>query len=319
MNRRLASSLTHPYPAWWQRRYAAEFRAFLERDGGGIRSVADVIWSALREHILSEGESRMNQPQRAIGLVTASFLAAVAGGINLVMTVDDSALMGAMRSHAGIGVAWNVVAIAAILAAIGVVSIAIPLYRSMLSYAWRQRSRDNLALLSVPFVGIGILLLWGVGGLAYTGGQWVPNPWAILSVGGAPSVWPSLHERWICGIISVVLCAAVLIASAISIQQAIRRTDFDLSHKTGFRGQNRTGILASLMVTSCTLVMSLSVLIWGVFIERDFPNIFHQRFGLLDVTAADSWAISLCLFVFASVASIHGSQSLRRARIAGSL
>jgi hypothetical protein len=319
MNGRLANMLTRFYPAWWRRRYAAEFRAFLEGDTGGIRSVADVLWSALREHIVSEGESQMNRSQRNLGLVVVSFLAAVAGGINLVMTVDDSALIAAMRSHLDIGIAWNAVAAAAILCGIGVLAIAIPLYRSMLSYARKQHRRDILALLAVPFLGIGILVLWGGAGVAFTGGRWAPSPWAILAEGSAPLFWPSLPVRWICGIISVALCAAVAISSAISMQQAIRRTDFEPSHRADLRGQSRSAIAASLLVTGCTLVMSLSVLLWGVFIERDAPAIFHQRFGLLDGTAADSWAISLCLFVLASIFSIRGSQSLRGTETADSL
>ena len=78
MNRHLIDALTQLYPASWRRRYAAEFSAFLEESKCGIRDVADILWSALREHLLSKGGREMNRSQHASGFLAFSFLAALA-------------------------------------------------------------------------------------------------------------------------------------------------------------------------------------------------------------------------------------------------
>jgi hypothetical protein len=307
------------YPASWRQRYAAEFSAFLEQGEGGIGDVGDVVWSALREHMLSNGEREMNRSQHASGFLAFSFLAALAGGINLVMTADDSPLIDAMRSHIGMRVAWNLLAGAAVLSGIGVLSIVFSLYRSMLIYARKARSRDIPALLSIPLLGAGVLLLWGACGLAYTGGKWAASPWAILGGGGAPSSWPSLHVRWICGMISVVLCVTVAIASAISVERAIRRTDFGPSNGTPLRKRRSLADLAEPVVIVCTVVMFLSALAWGLALQRSAPSLFQQHFGLLDSTAATSWVVSLSLFGLASAICIRAKQSVRNAQARESL
>lgn len=183
------------------------------------------------------------------------------------------------------------------------------LYRSMLFYARTAGRRDILALLSVPFIGAGALLLWGACGLAYTGGRWAASPWAILSGGGAPSFWPSLHARWICGIISVVLSITVAIASAISVHLAIRRTDFG----TALRKRRPLAELANPLVVICTVVMFLSVLAWGLALQRSVPSLFRQHVGLLDGTAATSWVISLSLLGLASAICIRTNLNLKNA------
>jgi hypothetical protein len=312
MNRHLVDALTQLYPASWRRRYAAEFSAFLEESKCGIRDVADILWSALREHLLSKGGREMNRSQHASGSLAFSFLAALAAGINLVMTVDDSPLIDAMRSHMGMSVAWNLLAGAAVLSGIGVLSIVFSLYRSMLFYARRAGRRDIIALLSVPFIGAGALLLWVACGLAYTGGRWAASPWAILG-GGAPSSWPSLHARWICGIISVVLSITVAIASVISVHLAIRRTDFELANGTALRKRRVLAELAKPLVVICTVVMFLSVLTWGLALQRSVPSLFRQHVGLLDGTAATSWVISLSLLGLASAICIRTNLNLKNA------
>ena len=51
MNRTLARLMTRLYPRRWRERYGAEFEAHLEEDADGLRTVADVICSAVRERM----------------------------------------------------------------------------------------------------------------------------------------------------------------------------------------------------------------------------------------------------------------------------
>jgi hypothetical protein len=51
MNPRLARLLTRIYPPLWRERYGAEFEELLEAGRGGLRTVANIAWSGLRERI----------------------------------------------------------------------------------------------------------------------------------------------------------------------------------------------------------------------------------------------------------------------------
>jgi hypothetical protein len=53
MTATLARVLTRFYPRAWRARYAEEFEALLEAEGGGFGTSANVIWSAMRERISS--------------------------------------------------------------------------------------------------------------------------------------------------------------------------------------------------------------------------------------------------------------------------
>lgn len=256
----------------------------------------------------------MNRSESAVGLVVSAFFLAVAGGINLVATVDDSPLARVMGSDSGVSTAWNLLAVVAVISAAAVVLLAFPLYRTMLRLVWTQKRRDVLLRLCAPAVGCGVLVLWGAAGFAHSGGRWVPTPWAIFGKGGAPSGWPDLPVRWIGGVISVVLCAVVIVGSGVSFLQAIRLTPFESPVEGPWlfaRGKGRLVGLAILLVCAGTLVMTFAVLLWGALIQARVPELFGQRFGLLDSTGLGSWLISLCLFAVASVVSILGTRNYR--------
>lgn len=51
MNPRLARLLIRLYPRWWQRRYGPEFEALLLAQPSGLRNVADVARSAVRQRM----------------------------------------------------------------------------------------------------------------------------------------------------------------------------------------------------------------------------------------------------------------------------
>jgi hypothetical protein len=61
MNPRLAQFLVRLYPSAWRKRYGAEFAAFLESGKGGLRTSANVGWSAVCERINSTQERTIDQ------------------------------------------------------------------------------------------------------------------------------------------------------------------------------------------------------------------------------------------------------------------
>jgi len=316
MNRWVAKALTWFYPTWWRTRYAEEFCVFLEESDAGIRCIAGVIYSAIREHFVSEEGSRMTSLQRPLGLVVLSFFAATLGGINLVMTADDSPLVSATRSHPITAMAWDVLVVAAILCGIIVGLIATRLCNSIISYAWRNRRMDIFTWLATPFLGVGVLIVWVAGCMVFARGQWAPSPWAILGNIAAPRSWPSVHTRWVCGIISAVLIASVSLTGVVGLMQAIRLTDFEAAEKEQRNRRRNLARSAGLLATGCTLVMLISLLVWGVSLSQNFPNLPHQRLGPLDGTAASSWTISVLLFALAAAICFRATRSILAAGIA---
>jgi hypothetical protein len=62
MNPRLTLRLMRLYPRVWRERYGEEFEALLETSHPGLRTSANVVWSALREHIFPTGGRTMDHP-----------------------------------------------------------------------------------------------------------------------------------------------------------------------------------------------------------------------------------------------------------------
>ena len=60
MNPRLAHLLTRLYPRPWRERYADEFETFLQNGPGGLQALANVVWSALHEHLTPTRGNPMN-------------------------------------------------------------------------------------------------------------------------------------------------------------------------------------------------------------------------------------------------------------------
>lgn len=73
MNARLAHLLIRLYPRPWRERYGEEFQALLQSGRGDLRSSADVVLSALHEHVfptpnLKAGLAMNSYPNSVIGL-----------------------------------------------------------------------------------------------------------------------------------------------------------------------------------------------------------------------------------------------------------
>ena len=65
MKLRLAEFLVRLYPPLWRARYGAEFLALLQSGPGGLRTAANVIWSALGERILPTAAPALKQSASA--------------------------------------------------------------------------------------------------------------------------------------------------------------------------------------------------------------------------------------------------------------
>ncbi|HEX3471372.1 MAG TPA: hypothetical protein VHT28_09325 [Silvibacterium sp.] len=61
MNSRLAHLLMRLYPRRWRQRYGEEFQTLLQTSRGGLRTSANVVWSAICEYISPTRGHNMDQ------------------------------------------------------------------------------------------------------------------------------------------------------------------------------------------------------------------------------------------------------------------
>jgi hypothetical protein len=96
MNRIVAHLLTRLYPSGWRERYGVEFEALLRDGRGDLRTSANVLWSALREHVIPTRGGNMDQPIQSFGAIIrrpSAFLPIAMSLTALMM------LLGAMASY----------------------------------------------------------------------------------------------------------------------------------------------------------------------------------------------------------------------------
>ncbi len=100
MNRIVAQLLTRLYPRDWRERYGEEFLALLEDGRGGLRTSANVLWSALRERISPTHGGNMDQQMNSFGAIIkrpSAFLPMAMSLTALTLVLVHIAVFGAAR------------------------------------------------------------------------------------------------------------------------------------------------------------------------------------------------------------------------------
>jgi len=69
MNSTLAHFLTRLYPRAWRERYGEEFENLLQTSRGNLRTSANVVWSALCEHIFPTRGHKMDRRPYSFGTI----------------------------------------------------------------------------------------------------------------------------------------------------------------------------------------------------------------------------------------------------------
>ncbi len=317
MNPRIAHLLTRLYPLAWRERYGAEFEELLQTEDASLRTAANVFRSALSEHIFPLRGLKMNRLPRSLAAILCAYLAVIAAGLNFYATIDDSTLATAMRTHLGLSAAWNLVALSSVFALMGAFAMLIPLIVGALRFALSQRRRDILIRLLVAPGAAVILFTWVIGGAFVLGGHWAPAPWAILGDWTPSPDWPSLQVRWVLGSFTAALAVFLLIASSISVYQAIQRTQFDemrftVLHRLIAVRPLQFARIPGIVTTVAISAMTVGVLAWGLIANLDATAAFHAYFGPLHTTAFVSWIGSACVFVASSIVVLRSSSSLVR-------
>jgi hypothetical protein len=292
------------YPKPWRARYGEELDALLQARSKTPRIVLDLIRCALIERLCAVGELGMSKFQHALGLMVYAYLAAIAAGINLYWTVDDTPLVAATNGHLALSICWRILAWGSVLALAAATAAALPVAWAMCRYAYTRGRWDIAARLAFPPCAGLVLIAWIAAGATWSGGHWAPLPWDIAGDWPVPANWPPSQTRWVLGSVTFVLMVAALAGSAVAITQAIDRSELGHRHLTTFTK------LPTVVLAGSIVLMAGGVLGWGLFANQYAPAVFHARFGgLFGSTSFVSWVTSLTLFIAAAGTALRGARS----------
>jgi hypothetical protein len=303
MNARFAQWLTCLYPRAWRVRYGEEFKAFLEAEPLTPRAVLNVIGCALYGRLCSLGEFKMSKLQRSLVLVVYAYLAAIAAGVNLYMTVDDTPLVDTMSAHGALSAWWNLVAAGSLAALAAVLALGLPALWAMLRFAWTARRRDIVARLAFPPCAVALILIWIIAVAMRTG--WAPLFWDVMGGGVA---------RWALSSVTLILVVLGLLGSAISLKQAIQRSALSEQQLTLFGRvlsirPLQLAKIPTLILAGSIVMMAAGVAGWGLLADQYAPSAFHARdggfFGTPNIV---SWMGSLLLFIVSAVTVLRGAR-----------
>lgn len=294
MNSRIARCLTALYPEAWRQRYQSEFESFLEAQPSNIKSMVNVAGWAIHERFVSLGGISMDARQNSITFMTFAGLAAFAAGVNFYWTVDDTPLAVAMHNHGALLASWTLVQLGA-LALVAMAILGSHVFFKMARKAFAKRRRDVILRLAIPFCAAAALFAWFLSVLVVMHSHWLPTPWDVAGDWTAPANWPSLSTRWILGCVSFAVMIGGLLATAISVRQAVSRTELSEHGRSSFS-------IPTLLLVGSVVLMTIGVLSWGWFVQQYAPTDFHVRNGgLFSSTNFASW-VATSLVLLAAVA-----------------
>lgn len=303
MNARLVSQLIGLYPQEWRTRYGEEFQSFLEDHPSDLGTILNVMGWSMYERVLSLGRFKMDRREHSLALMLYAYLGAIAAGVNFYWTVADTPLAAAMHSFPGLLTTWNLVRGGSLLAAVAVVMASLPVLVTILRTALSNRRWGVVCRLAVPPCAALVTLAWMAMAASANSGHWVPTPWDVTGDWTAPQNWPPLATRWTLSSVTLVLMIAGLVVSAISVRQAISRSDLSKHRRLWFT-------IPTTLLAGSVAVMAFGVLTWGWFAQRYVASDFHLRNGgLFNSTNFSSWAMSSLVFLVATVVAIQGSRT----------
>jgi hypothetical protein len=303
MNARLVCQLVSLYPQEWRTRYGEEFQSFLETHPSNLRAVLNVIGGAMHERVLSSGRFKMDRRQNSLALMLYAYLGAIVAGINFYWTVDDTPLAAAMHNYSALFTSWNLVRAGSLLALAAFAAVGIPVFLTIVRTTFAAQRWDVVCRLAVLPCAALVTLAWMVAAARLSGGHWVPAPWDVTGDWAAPHDWPPLATRWVLSSVTFVLMITGTVVSAISVRQAIRRSDLSMHRRLWFTAP-------SMLLAGSVAVMAIGALSWGWFVQEYAASDFHVRDGgLFSSTNFASWMASCIVFLAATVMAVKGARS----------
>jgi hypothetical protein len=277
------------YPEGWRERYGDEFTALLEQCRLSPMTLFDVLLGALDARVEPQDTTgrilqMLERPRRTAITVFCAYIAFVVAGMSYQKMTEE-----VVKSHLGdvhpeIGVSFLVVEFGAAIALLAVLAGGLPITYSALRQALAGRRRDIFVLFAVPPVALAI---W----LGYT----------ALLLSGHHLAGIALPLSWI----GLFVLAAIASTAAVSI--AVARSAIPEPFL-------RFALRSAVVTTLAMAVMFVAVLVWGLAIRGDAPQIFNGNDGMLATNTADSW---VRLVVVMGVSTAIAAVALLRGFTAG--
>jgi hypothetical protein len=275
------------YPETWRERYGDEFAALLEQCRLSPMTLFDVLLGALDARIKPQDTTgrilqMIERPRRTAITVFCAYIAFVVAGMGYQKMTEDVVKARIGDAHPAIGISFLIVEIGAAVALLAVLAGGLPIAYTALRQALAARRRDIFVLFAVPPVALAVWL--GYTALLLSG----HHPPALLDI--------KLPLSWI----GLFLLAAIASTAAVSIAAA----------RSAIGEQLLRFALGSAVVTTLAMaVMFAAVLVWGLALRADAPQIYNGNDGALATNTVVSW---VALVVVMGVATVVAAAALIR-------
>jgi hypothetical protein len=275
------------YPEIWRERYGEEFTALLEQCRLSPMMLFDVLLGALDARIEPQDTTgrilqMIERPRRTAIIVFCAYIAFVVSGLGYQKMTEEVVKSRLGDTYPAIGISFLTVEIGAAVALLAVLAGGLPIAYTALRQALAARRRDIFVLFAVPPVALAVWLGYTV--LLLSG----HHPPALLDI-RLPLTW-----------IGLFLLAAI--ASTVAVSIAVARSAI---------GEQllRFALGSAVVATLAMAAMFVAVLVWGLALRADAPQIFNGNDGVLATNTAASW---MRLVVVMGVATIAAAAALIR-------
>ncbi len=301
---RLAAAVVRMYPRAWRRRYGVELLDLLAARPPGPRELGDLLLGALSAYCCIDETcgrwTAMTSVLRAVAVRTfvawVGFCLVVVG---LVKATEDPVFTSAAQAHLGLGVGYDLIEAAAVIAGLAVLTGGLPLATRAIRDAWRRRDRVVLGLVAIVVLAVAVVVAY---------------PLAVLRVhhftgaGSHDAANVGLFTGWL------VLGALGVSATLLAIRAAVARSELPV------RLLRLAGWAATVAAASITAGVA-GFVIYGLVLYTQEPGLFSSDNGLLStplpLTYLPTLAVGLLVAVTADQAAWRGVRSLRAGNGAG--
>jgi hypothetical protein len=295
---RFARAILRLYPPRWRDRYGEEFAALLADLAAGSAwparagLIADAAAGALRARLNPLGGSTMpDRIRRSVATVTCAVIAFGIAGAGFQKMTEYPDFRDAARAHAAIGVSFDILQAAAILAGVAVLAGALPIAWSVIRQAVTARRRDLiLPLIIAPAAVIG----------------WLAVTRIVVSLAGHPPVHSG--PNIVAVTVIALLGAAAAVVCAWAAVAVLRRADLA-------PGILRPQVVPMAVVGACMAVATGADLSWGLAVRAADGALFRGDNGLVATPLPPSWAggvvVLAAVTVVTAVATVRAARALR--------
>jgi hypothetical protein len=278
------------YPLAWRARYADEFAALLDLAPLSLWTVLDILLGALdarlcvRSWRVAAMTTLIQRLRRSEIVIFCAYIAFVVAGSAFAKVTEYDDFHDATRHYPLIGGAFTTLVVAAWVALAAVVIGGAPLALAAARSALATRRWSTLALLAVPALALGalygfVLLLTQIIGPAIHAG---------------PGATSANYHLGIALAIFFLLCAA---GSTVAMARAIAQSEIAPGLYRFARIPAAVAVLAMVVVTG-------SLLVWGLALRADVPSLFNGNDGLQASNTAANWLVQLAVMALATAVAL---------------